>query len=93
MGDGIVQRATRGPQRLRCTGVKMTSELLMQHAKRLVETAPLGSPYVRSVVKRVKAIADLITPRWIQNFMCANRIVLRSQTGKLMVSPLKNGAY
>lgn len=76
-------------ERFKPTGLKFSPSVLRTHACLLIKEAPDGSEYHRSVQDKGKASLDLLTYRWIKNFMAANRIVLRAQTGKLLVSPAK----
>lgn len=74
---------------LRAAGVKFTTSILRQHALHLIQTADESSPYYRTLIVQARPIDSRITTRWVQHFMMSNRIVLRSQTGKLLVSPAK----
>lgn len=55
----------------------------------MINEAPNRYPYHRSVVHKGKHLSDKISIRWVQHFMRAQQIVLRTQTGKLLVSPTK----
>lgn len=74
-------------EKLRAVGLKFSVGVLKTHAVTLIRHAPEGSSFHQDVMDRGRRIQDLITYRWIQHFLSANRIVLRSQTGKLLVSP------
>lgn len=76
-------------ERLRSVGVKFNTSLLLLHAKKLVSDAPPESSYFNVRMRNGKTVVEHLTIRWIQSFMAANRIVLRSQCGKLSVSPEK----
>jgi len=76
-------------ERLRSVGLKFSSTVLRDHARFMIESAPPESENHKSVLENNKLILEKITVRWVQHFMCANSIVLRAQTGKLLVSPLK----
>lgn len=74
--------------RLRKLGVKFDPALLLQLAKQLLRDSV--EPYnERSVDGKGALIIDKITPRWVQCFMEAHQIVLRTQTGKKQLSPAK----
>lgn len=74
-------------QRMRAAGVKFTSVLLLLLARTTIETNDglYNSAYVDP--RDGKAIIDKIHPRWIQQTVDSNGIVLRRQMGKLMCSP------
>lgn len=76
-------------ERLRSAGVKFDSSILRMHALRMIVDARNDSKYHESVMINGKPLAQFVTTRWIQNFMYANRIVMRAQTGKLSVSKKK----
>ncbi|MEM7298840.1 MAG: hypothetical protein AAF391_11305, partial [Bacteroidota bacterium] len=76
-------------ERLRAAGVKFNINTLQLEAKALVMNAPDDSGYHHSVASRGSSIISKIAYRWIRHFMSANRIVLRCQTGKLLLSPSK----
>lgn len=70
---------------LRSTGVKF---ILLQHSRHLIASSDTKYPLHYSLFQNGKPIVESLSSRWVQNFMCVSGIVLRSQTGKLMVSPL-----
>lgn len=76
-------------ERLRSAGVKFDTSMLLTHAVMMIIEAESGSLYHESVVYKGKPIAQYVKMRWVQHFMSVNRIVLRAQTGKLMVSKNK----
>lgn len=76
-------------ERLRSAGVKFNTCILLQHARSLINSSETNSPFHHTVCQKGKPIIQCLTARWLQHFMSASRIVLRAQTGKLMVSPLK----
>lgn len=55
----------------------------------LIANEENGSPFHKTVRCAQRQIPTRVTPRWIQHFMACNRIVLRAQTGKLMMSSQK----
>lgn len=76
-------------ERLRAAGVKFSCRVLLQHARKMIADAATGSPYHRNVQQEGNEISSRISTRWVQNFMKTQQIVLRSQYGRLMVSPAK----
>lgn len=76
-------------ERLRAAGVKFSPSVLRMHALRLIEEAPQDSSFHKTRMYKGKPISSCVSVRWMQHFMTANGIVIRSQTGKLMVSPAK----
>ncbi|KAE9101766.1 hypothetical protein PF010_g14342 [Phytophthora fragariae] len=77
--------------RLRKLGLKFDASMLRQLAIRLLKTST--GPFSRSLVDKVRAlIVEKISPRWIQTFMEAHRIVFRTQSGKKQVGPEKREA-
>ena len=76
-------------ERLRYAGVKFDSSMLRLHAQTLIDNVPSDSNYFRTNQSMGKPIRDCITTLRIQQFMCVQKIVRRSQTEKLMVSPDK----
>ena len=76
--------------RLRKAGVKINTRLLRVMTLRLIEHGT-NEEYGLNVVdpRSGHPIKNHVTKRWIQHFMQSNKIVSRSQTGKLMVSPAK----
>lgn len=76
-------------ERLKSVGVKFSPAVLCSHARSLIREAKEDCDYHQGIQHNGKAILDYITIRWVQHFMTVNRIVLRAQTGKLLVSPEK----
>lgn len=77
--------------RLRKLGLKFDASMLRQLAIRLLKTST-GKFNSSSVDKVGALILEKISPRWIQTFMEAHRIVFRTQSGKKQVSPEKQEA-
>lgn len=76
-------------ERLRAAGLKFNASILKTHALEMISGAPEESFFHPSVVYKWKPLPDKITIRWVQQFMRAHLIVLRSQTVKLIVNPTK----
>lgn len=74
-------------ERLKAASVKLSPAVLRCVAKSLIDGAPHGSPFHRSVWINGTLIGDKVTIRWIQIFMSSHNIVVRRQAGKLPTSP------
>ncbi|OWY96290.1 hypothetical protein PHMEG_00033478 [Phytophthora megakarya] len=74
--------------RLRKLGVKLEPPLLLQLAKEILSDNTDGY-YARSVDDKGALIINKITSRWVQTFMEAHQIVLRTQSGKKQLSAAK----
>lgn len=76
-------------ERLRSAGVRFSARLLLEEAHSLIRDSDANALYHPSVVVYGKPLMEKVTARWIKHFMSRNKIVLRCQTGKLLVSPQK----
>lgn len=76
-------------ERLRAAGVRFSTQLLLQEARDMVQKSGEGSSYHHSLLVYGVPIMEKLTARWIKHFMSFHKIVLRCQTGKLMLSPSK----
>ncbi|ETP28207.1 hypothetical protein F442_22508 [Phytophthora nicotianae P10297] len=74
--------------RLRKLGVKFDAALLLQLAKNILRNSSEAFN-TRSTDAKGALLIDKITPRWIQSFMEAHQIVVRTQTGKKQLSEAK----
>lgn len=74
--------------RLRKSGLKFSSKLLKIVAIDILRnsTSEFHANYIEP--RTGKPLENCITPRWIQLFQEHHNIVIRSQTGKLMTSPI-----
>ena len=75
--------------RLRKLGVKFSPALLRTLAKDIVRNPDNETYHERSQGSCGKLIVDLIDDGWVRRFMEVKNIVVRTQTGKKSVSPLK----
>ena len=76
-------------ERVRAASVKISAEVLRYIAISLVQIAEAPCVYAPSLHEGGLQLASKATSRWIQEFMEANNLVNRRQTGKPAVSPEK----
>lgn len=74
-------------ERMLSAGVKFTMGILLQHARELMNNSDSTTSYHISFEQNGRSILDALTRRCMQQFLASNRIVLRVQSGKLMISP------
>lgn len=97
-GDALQADLLEEFTRMRRIGVKFSSKTLVYLAKHLVDNSDKEdynrgtivsstATYSGKTTTTEKHITDLITARWIQVFMSRYDIVLRTQCGKLQISP------